>query len=262
MLNDSKETDKENNASISEDYEKFNKEDEKSISSDSSNINNNNKNHIKDNFYSNSSSSSSSSLSSSMNDNMEFSKALVLDSNSTKNTDKKMQNISRSFMRKPSRSVEEEIIPENNLTKKAKEYFESSPQKINIHRTRTFNRKIENGKNVNKTKLSSLGSRKKRLSFIFLGEEKTKKHKKAESIFSYRSNVKETKNEKPVRRDNNGVEICKKNKKLVKIKFADPLENVEEIECLKGLYYVKDVRLDDEDFVPGDKVKCQCCMIF
>ena len=114
MLSDSKNTEKENDISISEDNEKNNKinqEDEKSISSDSSDSNKNEINANVD-FYSN---SSSSSVSSSINDNMEFSKALVLDSNSTKNTDKKIQNRPKRFMARPSRSFEEEIIPEKNL---------------------------------------------------------------------------------------------------------------------------------------------------
>ena len=261
MLNDSKETDKENSLSISEDYEKFNKEDEKSLSSDSSN---DNKKQFNDNFYSN---SSSSSVSSSVNDNMEFSKALVLDSNSTKNTDKEkkiIKNIYQTLIKKPLRLLEEEDSAENNFTKKTKEYFYSSPQKNHIFRTRTFNLKNENDKNIETaSKLSSLIRRKKRFSLVGLGEEKSKVHKKTDSVFSFHSkNGEETNNGKKVRRDNNGVEICKKNKKLVKIKFAEPLENVEEIECLKGLYTVTDPRLDNDDFVPGDKIKCQCCSIY
>ena len=261
MLSDSKNTEKENDISISEDNEKNNKinqEDEKSISSDSSDSNKNEINANVD-FYSN---SSSSSVSSSINDNMEFSKALVLDSNSTKNTDKKIQNRPKRFMARPSRSFEEEIIPEKNLNKKANEYFNSSPQKQRVLHLKNFNIKKKNEKNEEiKKKLSPLSSRKRRYSLLYLGEEKTKTNRKAESVFSFRS--KNYQDNKPVRKDNNGVRICKENKKFVKIKFAEPLETVQEIECLKSVYYVKVVRVNDEEnMVPGDKIKCQCCTIY
>ena len=91
-----------------------------------------------------------------------------------------------------------------------------------------------------------------------LGEEKSKVPSRKESAFEIKK--KEVKNEKPLRYDNNGTVICKKNKKKVKIMFSTPFENVVEIESFKGLNYMTGL---PKEYVPQQQhTNCQCCFVY
>ena len=216
---------------------------------------------------SDSSSVSSDSSSSSDEENMEFThKVVLLNSDSTKSTEKakKHDNFYKGFKRKPSRSIDEDFTV-NQLAKKTNEYFDTSPKKPSLFRARTFNRKdknynnnsnsinISNNESVNK----STGRR--RLSLLMLGEEKSKVPSRRDSIFKIKREP-VVKDEKPVRYDNNGTVICKKNKRKVRITFAFPFENVVEIESFKGMNYVSGL---PKEYVPQQQhTNCQCCTIY
>ena len=219
------------------------------------------------------SNSSGSCSSSSMEDaeNMEFAnKVCILKSDSTKSTEKSKKNANfyKGFMRKPSRSIDEDCTV-NQLSKKSNEYFSKSPNKKALFRARTFNDK-ENNNNINinnniSTSINISNNEfvnkvpvKRRFSLLMLGEEKTKVPSRRASVFEIKRIP--IVNEKPARYDTNGTEICKKNKRKVKISFAFPFENVVEIESFKGLNYVGGL---PKEYVPQQqKTNCQCCNIY
>ena len=95
---------------------------------------------------------------------------------------------------------------------------------------------------------------------IFL-EEKTKNRGQKRRIYALEQKEEKKEEEKKIyRKDKNGTEICKKNKKKVKIAFSEPLVNVIPIESFKH-YNVTFGMPKGEKYIKS-KDECLCCLIF
>ena len=111
----------------------------------------------------------------------------------------------------------------------------------------------------NENDIDSLNKKKKK-KFLVL-QEKKKKSKNKKSLYSKNKDILEKKEneeeEKIIRKDKNGVPICKKNRKKVKISFERPFVNVTYIECYKKYNVIIGMPKDD-NFMDDN---CQCCTI-
>ena len=117
-----------------------------------------------------------------------------------------------------------------------------------------------NGKRHNK-KLSPISKGKsKRKKLLFL-EEKNKYKSNKKSLFEEEVKEDKKEDEKVYRRDKNGVPICKKNKRKVKISFERPFEIITPIESYKK-YNILLGMPRDENFMNGKLGECQCCSLF
>ena len=109
----------------------------------------------------------------------------------------------------------------------------------------------------NKKKLNPISpNKKKRKKKILVLEEKKKYKSKNRSV-----SVMEEKEEdkKILRKDKNGIPICKKNRKKVKISFEKPFEIITPIESYKKYNIIDDLPKDDHFMNSGE---CQCCLLF
>lgn len=90
-------------------------------------------------------------------------------------------------------------------------------------------------------------------------EEKSKNRGKRGSIYALE--FKEEKEEiKNYRKDKNGTEICKKNKRKVRIGFSEPFVRVTLIESFKKYNVMSGIPKEDNYF--GGRAKCECCLIY
>ena len=106
-------------------------------------------------------------------------------------------------------------------------------------------------------KKSSFSPIKKRRKLVL--EEKQKSKGRRRSIYAM-EHKEEAKNEdKKIRKDKNGTEICKKNKKKVKISFDKQFVNIIPIESFKK-YNVMVGLPKGENYYNG-RDDCQCCSI-
>ena len=195
------------------------------------------------------------SFSDSEEDNPEFfNKQILFESGSTKVTDKDK---SDTALPKASNQIEDEINKAKTMT--------YTPLNLNrseaniLEKDKSFNdeRDIEI-KNTCSFITRDTSPKKKTLSLSLLGKEKTKIPCKKISLFEKIKHKKEP--EKPVRKDKNGTEINKKNKKKVKITFNTPFEDVEYIESFKKFNVVYGI--PKNDYLPSQQDKCQCCQIW
>lgn len=129
----------------------------------------------------------------------------------------------------------------NNLTKK---------DKFNINDECDLNSKQSNFSPIKKKRKIIIEEKRKyrgiKKSNIFALENK--KEKKEEEI-----------EKKVYRKDKNGIDICKKNKKQVKIGFLEPFVNVTLIESYKQYNFMLGIP-KGEKFLK-DRENCQCCLI-
>ena len=110
-------------------------------------------------------------------------------------------------------------------------------------------------------KKSSFSPIKKRRKIIL--EEKKKNRGFRRSIYALEpkeEKKEEEKEKKNYRKDKNGTEICKKNKKKVKIGFLEPFAKIIPIESYKKYNIITNMPKEDR-FIDG-KEKCQCCLLF
>lgn len=142
--------------------------------------------------------------------------------------------------------------------------YESCNSNYNIMNNYDIN-KSEN-KNINDYEQMSLNKRSlfspnKKKKKIFL-EEKKKSRGRRRSIFALEQKEEEKEKEveevKKYRKDINGTQICKKNKKKVKVGFTVPFVNVVPIESFKN-YNIMIGMPRGEKFKRDD---CLCCLIF
>ena len=107
-------------------------------------------------------------------------------------------------------------------------------------------------------KKSSFSPIKKRRKLVL--EEKQKSKGRRRSIYAM-EHKEEAKNEdKKIRKDKNGTEICKKNKKKVKISFDKQFVNIIPIESFKKYNVIVGLPKGEKYYNGSDD--CQCCAIF
>jgi hypothetical protein len=109
-------------------------------------------------------------------------------------------------------------------------------------------------------KLSPISKHKNKKKKLLFLEEKNKYKSPKKSLFEDERKEEKKEEEKVYRKDKNGVPICKKNKKKVKISFERPFEIITPIESYKK-YNILLGMPKDENF--NEKLgECQCCSLF
>ena len=117
--------------------------------------------------------------------------------------------------------------------------------------------KSQNLKNKENDNDSSSKTKKKKYLVLKEIKKKSKNNKRSSLANKDKQEKKDEEEEKIIRKDKNGVPICKKNKRKVKISFERPFVNVTNIECYKK-YNVMIGMPKDDNFM-GEH--CQCCTI-
>ena len=133
--------------------------------------------------------------------------------------------------------------------------------KSNISVNEIFNKKDDtsyNCVNTNPNKLSGFSPIKKRRKLVL--EEKKKNRGPRRSIYAFEHKEEVKEDEKKYRKDKNGTEINKKNKKKVKIGFKEPFVNVIPIESFKRYNIM--LGLPKVEKYYGGRDDCRCCLIF
>ena len=116
-----------------------------------------------------------------------------------------------------------------------------------------------NGKKAKK-KLKPVSKNKSKKKALMILEEKNKYKSTKKSIFETAEKEEKKEDEKIIRRDKNGVPICKKNKRKVKISFERPFEIITPIESYKK--YNTLLGMPGEGNFMNDKLgECQCCFL-
>ena len=181
-----------------------------------------------------------------------FSKTILFQPDFTKEKDKDKNN---HFLLKSSKSINDEI----KKTKSDNRLYKSNVN-ICLEKDNSYNniKDIENKNTSSSYITKDSNPKKKTLSLLLLGKEKTKIPTKKIYIFEKTHQKKEE--EKPIRTDKNGTIINKKNKKKVKISFNSPFENVEYIESFKKYNAVYGSPKNDVFIRQQDN--CQCCQIW
>ena len=160
----------------------------------------------------------------------------------------------------------------NNVITSCEDYKNNGIKKINLSENKNIkNEETSNiqvtGRSLNsidrqsnkKLKPITLNKNKKKKKILVL-EEKSK-YKTSKNNLNIAEEKEEKKDEeKIIRKDRNGVPICKKNKKKVKITFLTPFENVTPIESYKK-YNVLLGMPRDENFMNNKFGECQCCIL-
>ena len=109
-------------------------------------------------------------------------------------------------------------------------------------------------KSKNLSPISKHKNKKKKLLFL---EEKNKYKSYKTRFYSIKESEDKKEDDKIVRRDKNGVQICKKNKKKVKISFEIPFEIITPVESYKKYNVI--VEIPNED---NYMKECKCCSLF
>ena len=201
-----------------------------------------------------------SSFSDSEEDNSEFfSKAILFESNNSKEDNKCK---STTILPKSSNTVYEDINKSKTMTMSSNQLNKLDKSDVNIclEKDNSFNniKDIENINTCSRNITRDSSPKKKTLSFLLLGKEKTKVQTKKISVYEKIKEKKEP--EKCLRMDKNGTVINKRNKKKVKISFKTPFEDVEYIESFKSFNVVHGIPKNDV-FTPQQD-HCQCCQIW
>ena len=152
-----------------------------------------------------------------------------------------------------------------------KKYLYESHLNINDNQTNNNNDKVNNSENgifikkaetnfynASPNKLSSFSPNKKRRKLVL--EEKTKNRGRYRSVYATEHKEEKKENEKKYRKDKNGTEICKKNKKKVKINFEEPFVNVIPIESFKSYNIMLGLPKVEKYYNSRDD--CKCCLVF
>ena len=153
-----------------------------------------------------------------------------------------------------------------------KKYLYESHLNINDNQTNNNNDKVNNSENgmfikkaetnfyksSSPNKLSSFSPNKKRRKLVL--EEKTKNRGRNRSVYATEHKEEKKEDEKKHRKDKNGTEICKKNKKKVKINFEEPFVNVIPIESFKSYNIMLGLPKVEKYYNSRDD--CKCCLVF
>ena len=107
-------------------------------------------------------------------------------------------------------------------------------------------------------KRSSFSPNKKRIKLVL--EEKKKNRGNRRSIYAVEHKEEKKEEEKIYRKDRNGTEIRKKNKKKVKISFEEPFVNIIPIESFKRYNIILGLPKEEKYYKEHDN--CQCCLIY
>ena len=107
-------------------------------------------------------------------------------------------------------------------------------------------------------KRSSFSPSKKRRKLVL--EEKKKNRGPRRSIYAVEHKEEKKEEEKIYRKDRNGTEIRKKNKKKVKIGFEEPFVNIIPIESFKRYNIMLGLPRGEKYF--KDRDDCKCCLIY
>ena len=119
----------------------------------------------------------------------------------------------------------------------------------------------DDNEKISLNKKSSFSPTKKKRKIILEEKKKNRGLKRSVYALEPKEEIKEEeKEEKKYRKDKNGTEICKKNKKKVKIGFLEPLAKIIPIESYKKYNLI--ANLPKGERFMGDKEKCQCCLVF
>ena len=134
---------------------------------------------------------------------------------------------------------------ENNLPK-----FENI-----LHLKNTEESISSNGIKDNK-KLKPISKNKNKNKKLLILEEKNKYKSQKKSLYTVEENEVNKEENKIIRKDKNGVKICKKNKKKVKISFKIPFENITPVESYKQYNVILEIPKEDNYMK-----ECQCCSL-
>ena len=120
--------------------------------------------------------------------------------------------------------------------------------------------KKDKDKDIDKEDSSYSPGKKRKKKILVLEEKRKNKSNNRKSLYANKDKTdkKENKEEKILRRDKNGVPICKKNKKKVKISFERPFANITPIVSYKEYNIIFGIP-KEENFGSDE---CQCCSIF
>ena len=133
--------------------------------------------------------------------------------------------------------------------------------KLNNSENNQINYYNDDNEKISLNKKSSFSPIKKKKKIILEEKKKNRGIKRSVNFLEPKEEIKEEeKKEKNFRKDKNGTEICKKNKKKVKIGFLEPLAKIIPIESYKK--YNAILNLPKGERFMGDKEKCQCCFVF
>ena len=109
----------------------------------------------------------------------------------------------------------------------------------------------------NNIKLKTVSKDKNKKQKLLVLEEKNKYKSYKTRFYSIKESEDKKEDDKIVRRDKNGVQICKKNKKKVKISFEIPFEIITPVESYKKYNVI--VEIPNED---NYMKECKCCSLF
>ena len=152
---------------------------------------------------------------------------------------------------------------DDNSSNNNKKFNNSENKKLKddeiLHLKATEESVNSNGMKKSK-KLSPISKHKNKKKKLLFLEEKNKYKSPKKSLFEDERKEEKKEEEKVYRKDKNGVPICKKNKKKVKISFERLFEIITPIESYKK-YNILLGMPKDENF--NEKLgECQCCSLF
>ena len=154
------------------------------------------------------------------------------------------------------------IFDENNINynKSNKKSELSEDKKINNEDVLSLKNKLESLEitdKYNNKKLQPISptKSKKKKKLIVLEEKKKYNTNKKSYLKDEKEEIKE---EKHLRKDKNGVPICRKNRRKVKISFEKPFVIETPIESYKKYNVIIGIPKED-NFINGKLCECQCC---
>ena len=154
------------------------------------------------------------------------------------------------------------IFDENNINynKSNKKSELSEDKKINNEDVLNLKNKLESLEitdKCNNKKLQPISptKNKKKKKLIVLEEKKKYNTNKKSYLKDEKEEIKE---EKHLRKDKNGVPICRKNRRKVKISFEKPFVIETPIESYKKYNVIIGIPRED-NFINGKLCECQCC---
>lgn len=154
------------------------------------------------------------------------------------------------------------IFDENNINynKSNKKSELSEDKKINNEDVLSLKNKLESLEitdKYNNKKLQPISptKNKKKKKLIVLEEKKKYNTNKKSYLKDEKEEIKE---EKHLRKDKNGVPICRKNRRKVKISFEKPFVIETPIESYKKYNVIIGIPRED-NFINGKLCECQCC---
>ena len=105
-------------------------------------------------------------------------------------------------------------------------------------------------------KLKPISKNKNKNEKLLILEEKNKYKSPKKRLYTMEENEEKKDEKKKVRRDKNGVQICKRNRKKVKISFEIPFEIITPVESYKQYNVILEIP-NEENYMK----ECQCCSL-